>query len=460
MKNKRKDRNIKPLNFEREETAYDELPITIGGINKSLLILVEGETEQAYFDGLKSNIWIKEKLAGIKIRLMGSLDQMILEAVKERDQFEHIWFVYDNDKRNAFVIDRLFFEKIETKLPKNINKSLLQAFNEDLHSYFFSIYDFLQWLSTAMSHSDIVMYWDTIQHSAIKNEDFKKFQSMNPYLLIQKSDIFYDKVKAEYTNIYIQKAKKFNAHWKKFTTIAYSCISFEFWLLIHFEQNKTPFLWVNRDKDEAIDVVTYFKNHYCSEYSKGLNVKPDESNAYTCLKDDFKKKNLTFKEEQKVLFKVINAYRNSIWLKNEMADVLKRQNNKWYEVNPYIEGLDLLISNLLDLKKLDESIKYYDWDLIFSFDKGACMLAIVVNNNSNSSIVINNSHQSCFELVNDELTAYKPININVVNIVQSGTVLVEYDIPLENRDNLILQFKDPLGGTKKNKSASLLVLLD
>jgi hypothetical protein len=305
-------------------------------------------------------------------------------------------------------------------------------------------------------------FWDNIHHITAKNNDFEKWDDKNPYALFYKSEPFYNR-KAEVYAINIDKAKGFDPDWKKYTKLAYSAIAFEFWLLLHFEKNKLPFIWVDKGKDVAIDVVEYLRQHYQENYVKGT-VKEESSSpksvlacyAYDCLKDDWKKHNITLVDERKILLKIIQAYRNAQWLKQEMKPILERQNGKWYEVNPYIEGLDLLILELLNIEKVDTEIDYFGWKIRFGFDKESSKLSVQIEEMDGNYSLINDNSKECFKImtVGNE---YTPISIPNINTIETKSFSIQYNTisPCE-LENAILRFQDP---RTKSKSSKLLVLL-
>jgi RloB-like protein len=321
---KRKDKNRTPK-YQQDENSNEP--------EKSTLLLVEGLTEKGYFDKLKANAWLKNSLGNITIE-----EGKISDIENNRGKYQTIWLVEDNDKRNAFVLieNDLPFWKANCSLPNHILVKLEADYIDDNHRYFLSIYDYLQWLKTVLGAEFALDYWDTIQDlTPIKSREWQQFE-----------------------NRYMKNTGK------KQVKLAYSCVAFEFWLLLHFEQNKTPFLWVDKDKDATIDVVTYFKK-YRSNYEKG-DKKP--CNAYTCLYDDYTKSIQKADDDWTILYRIITACANAKWLRNEMQPILERQNGKWYEVNPYIFGLDTLLETLLNLHYCNQEIEYQGAIISFEFD--------------------------------------------------------------------------------------------
>lgn len=305
--NKRNDKTRKPKYVQDEEKLVAE---GIQNFGKTILLLVEGETEETYFEGIKKNSWFSPNLAGVNIKIAGNLGKAKEEAEKEKDNYAQVWIVSDNDKRNAFVLetnDIPFFENLTAEhLPIEILNKLKSVYNTDNHKYFLSIYDYLQWLKTAITHEQIVEYWDVIQHHTPERKwDFINF------------DKKYIQIKHEKVHL------------------AYSCIAFEFWLILHFEQNSTPFMWVEKNKGKDIDIFEYFKN-IITDYAKGTTLKkqPDRTikkigcTAYESMLNDYKKPFQTRDDEWAVILRLITAYKNTKWLHSEMKPILRRQNNK------------------------------------------------------------------------------------------------------------------------------------
>jgi len=446
-KNKRKDKN-KTLKSVEVNIPKSPTSLVSGGIGKRILILTEGETEKDYFTGIKNNSHLKNQLAGVQIEKSDSLVTMLWTAMKNRNEYNQIWLVCDNDKRNAFILNG-------AHLPL---RELEEHFDEDKHRYFFSIHDYLQWLESSLGANKTIEEWDSIQHKTTKNSDFEKYESRNPYKLFMESELFKNKEDKKYATINSSKSRQFDPEWKDFTQLAYACIAFEYWLILHFEKNKMPFLWVDKGKDETIDVFTYFRNYWNTDYAKGDN--ENQCTAYTCLLDNYKKNILTHDDEYQVIFRIIRAYLNTKWLESEMEPILKRQNYKWYEVNPYVKGLDELTAELLNIKSPSEEIKYFLWLLTFQFQYPNLNLNIVSNDYIYKEELIkdNINHKKCFEIRNTNNKRFLPIKIPTTQIAggEAKTISMSYDIPQKERTNLVLFFNDP---RQKSKSPLLIIPL-
>ena len=241
MPNKPPKRDRKTPKYRQDELLEEN---SINNFRKDILLLVKGNTEAAYFDKLRRNSYLDGSLASVKIEV--AHDIKTARAIEKDNKEAHtIWFVTDNDKGNAFVLGEktipFFTQLTDNQLPRLIREKLYSAYDSDKHNYFLSIHDYLTWVSSAIGAEDAILFWDRIQHhTPEKNRDFEKF-------IVAKNE---NETKLQ---------------------LAYSCIAFEFWLLLHFEQNNTPFLWVDKDKDITVDVMTAFKK--CrKEYEKGYFV--------------------------------------------------------------------------------------------------------------------------------------------------------------------------------------------
>lgn len=462
---KRKPRYIKNTEIEIEKQKNLET----GGIGKSILIIVEGLTEKNYFEGLKKNTILKNQLAGVNIEIKNSLVEMLWFAMEQHFNYEKIWLVFDNDKRNAFILDKNTFFNLEKKLPNLIFEKIKNAYQENYYNYFLSRYDYLQWLKSVLGTNDALEYWDIIQTITPKNKDFENFESKNPYKPFLESELFKSKQTEKYTSINTHKARKFDVDWKNYTEKAYSCIAFEFWLILHFEQNKNAFLWVEKEKSENIDAFTYYRNKWRADYVKGdEHVKKSETKkgkkevfqcvAYTSLLENYERllDEITVDEQYEILLKVITAYRNALWLQREMQPILERQNYKWYEVNPYVDGLEKLVAELLNIKNSCEEISYFELGLKFNFSNN--LLLLEIQNDNSSSLILNNHAKKSFVIRNFKNKTFEPENIATVQIQRGEHKIIEirYAIPIIEQQNLMLHFKD---FRSRIKSSELIVLL-
>jgi hypothetical protein len=426
---KRKDKNKKPR-YQALET-WENIDADQPSLGESLLLWVEGETEAAYFEKLKQNIWMANRLAGVRVEVVGDLGAA-LKKIKDAKE-EPDWIVADNDKQNAFILEEKghpFFENLgDSQIPSQIRDLLAEAYQQDWHNYFLCIHDYLQWLKSVLGPDQAIEYWDRIQfftpHKERLLDVFDSKYLKNPESKIQ---------------------------------LAYSCVAFEFWLLLHFEQNKTPFLWVNQGKSVEVDVIECLKT-FRRDYEKGSHSEKSNiekpCNAYTCLYDDYTKAFPTRNDDWRVLTRMFTACQNAHWLRNEMQPMLDRQSGKWYEVNPYVLGIDTLMAKLLNIKPLGESIDYFGLTLQFHFDPQLMhlMLQIAVNDGEGFEM----SNPSCFMIRNAEGQSFvpNPFDFELPNANTPLTIKYEENRPVG--DLLVLVFKDPRA---RAKSSQMFIILN
>jgi hypothetical protein len=429
MKTKRKDKTRKAKYQQSEHKAEESGDIE--SLGKSLFLLVEGETEAVYFEKLKQNPHLKQRLAGVDVKSGGNFKSAD-EACSQQSKGKHVWLVSDNDKRNAFILEENgspFFRNLtDEQLPKAIRDRLNAAYDSDRHNYFLSISDYFSWLKEAIGINNMVEFWDKIEHFTPKK--------------VKEFDTFFN--------------PKFNQNKEPKFKIAYSCIAFEFWLILHFEQNDTPFLWVDKGKDKSIDVVTYFRNLLKENqiYGKGSN---NLCNAYTCLYPDYQKEDKPTKDDEwQVLIRIFNAIQNAAWLRNKMLPILKRQSRKWWEVNPYIEGLDVLMKELLNIKPLGEPVEYSDLTVKFDFDSQSAQLTLEIDNVSNA-FSISVEHASFFKVKDGNGNEYEPTFEGICEFPNSKIpVKFQYHNLQDSVSPLVLIFKDP---RIRSKSGQLFFIL-
>lgn len=436
-KMKRKDKTRKPNNQHIQEDANGK-ELSEYGLGKNILLLVEGETEEVYFEGIKNNSWLRNNLAGIDIEKVGNLGKA-KERVKEEyknSKYGKIWVISDNDKRNAFVLeekDMLFLETIpdESHLPKHILEKLKRAYQSEINRYFLSIYDYFQWLKTVITADEIVEYWDVLQHyTPHKNRELADFD------------------------------ENYQVQYKEKVSLAYSCIAFEFWLILHFEVNMTPFLWVEHDKGGHINAFDHLKT-LVPHYVKGKAEKKTVAScsAYEILLEDYTKNIQTRDDEWNVIIRLVKAYQNTVWLQKEMKPVLKRQSGKWYEVNPYVLGTNDLIADLLNLKKIETPIDYFGLQLKFAFDAGNKQVSLWVENKEDDTIIINQTHHASFFKIRIGNYEYMPQLKTFLQLDgkgRSGSIDLFYHYQVEEDIPLVLVFND---FRSRSKSTQLLVLL-
>jgi hypothetical protein len=390
-----KTRKLKPAivkDVNPQEVAYEEVILlyrTDGDRtpNKRILILCEGETEIEYFEQLKLNTALAHRLAAVLIEPIiykpsdNSLTGLVWEAMQRKrtearkgNPFNSIWIVFDNDERNSFKLDESTLLRLQGKLSTPIYNLIATHENE----FFLSEYDYIQALNT----------WTipTAQHQIIienttKHQHFEDYFDANPRQLFLNSDGTFDTQNGK-------TERNFDANWQQYIKFAYTCMSFENWILLHFEQNKTTF----RKPDNVID---YLQTHHAPNYEKGYALSHKPISAYTCLHQL-----ISQDKDQIALEKIETAIENTAWLKNEMQPSVNRQNDKVYEVNPYV-----MVDNLL-IELLDKNTKYHTLNFGQVFDNQSLSLittqntdqtvSLTIENKTNDNLLINNGNFQTF----------------------------------------------------------------
>jgi hypothetical protein len=419
--NKRTDKNKKVAKYREINEPFDTPNGNTNG--KSILLLVEGETEEVYFDKLRSNQWLANSLSGVIIIKTDNFSKALEITKNKYKNYPEISIVTDNDKRNAFVLierELPFWKQQNIDLSDEIKAQLHNAFDDEKHRYFLSIYDYLQWLNQAIGAENVIEFWDKINFlTPIKNREF-----------------------ADYKNGIFLENKKI--------PLAYSCISFEFWLILHFQKNKTPFIWVEKGKNENIDVFTFLQT-ICPNYKKGGATK--SCNAYTCLYEDYTKRHQTLEDDWLIIYRIVQACKNVKWLRDEMQPILERQCGKWFEVNPYVLGFDTLMANLLNLKSCNVQFEYFELDLKFTF---IAPNKVEIFIRTQDSIVINQNHKNCF-MVKSKSKDFLPTFENCSFPNDNPVLTLTYEITnTDIGETLVLIFKDP---RQRSRSTQLMVLL-
>lgn len=128
--------------------------------------------------------------------------------------------------------------------------------------------------------------------------------------------------------------------------IGFTSRSFEHWLLLHFEKNKTQF-----SSSECKDGK---KNPIGCNSAQGCMGKiclAGYIRTKTPLKD-YQKSNS--KEDQKIMMELLlqpkylkKAFENAIWLRNEIQNDNALKEKKYYELNPYTD-VDILVKKLIE----------------------------------------------------------------------------------------------------------------
>jgi RloB-like protein len=362
--------DVKPVSNElKQQTSQDiitrkdnEQPF-----RKKILIVGEGPTEAAYFEGLYSEKDIRNKYR-FDVKVLpdpyeprgykgSSVKGLLYTAMQEqkKTKYDEVWIVSDNDEENGYKLDYMSLGRIKELVPEHIYEKL-KAFqinemvvrgkekekNEHLRiRYFLCRTDYEIFLTENILDTENLPYLDIIVTNTTKKRDFTDLFDGNL------NTFFYDR-----DGVFMAKnsigevkfhEKYFDAALLKKIKIAYSCISFEHWILLHFEKNNHSF-YNSREIIKHFDVKKYFDK----EFSKGWYL-------YEQLKLE--------KPSQLVkhFFKQAHqAIRNNVWL-NAMMQSEINKGKTFYEVNPYSDVF-WLTSLLLNtpIIDIDKPISYRD----------------------------------------------------------------------------------------------------
>lgn len=313
-------------------------------LRENILIVCEGETEAAYFEGLCTILGInanfeieilpqKEKTDGHK---GSSVKGLLYEAMKKvkTKSYDHVWIVTDNDEENAYKLDKNSLYKIKPNVPVHIYDRLLLAQKVAINvrqeeeekyriRYFLNYSDYESFLKNQILSSNELNYMPSIIQATIKKHDFSELYSLNP-------NAFFLDNKGLFINSNDFEEKYFDANWRKHIKIVYTCIAFEHWILLHFEMNIQPFY-------NSREIIQYFdtKNYFNSTYDKGWYLYENRENATI-----------------KAFFKSVHkAITNNLILNTQMQPQIA-QGKHFYEVNPYSD-VNILAHYLLNSQHIE-----------------------------------------------------------------------------------------------------------
>jgi len=211
---------------------------------------------------------------------------------------------------------------------------------------------------------------------------------------------------------------------RKKVHIAFSSISFEHWILLHYEKNRTPF-------PKSQNVIDYLDDRaYYPDYQKAKSV------IYPKIKD-----------------KVKNAIENAAWLRHNMQNELKQNGGKIYEVNPYTD-MDRLVSVLLNYNqkiiwgKIGEFASLEG--LYIKIEKyeerqNDLLVEIVMRNNHKSYTHLENNNSQNFYLTDNKEQRFDFTIQKAVIIAKNETKNFELIFPksaASNDTKLNFQFKN------------------
>jgi len=426
-RNKRKEskRKIKPAKtrqaqqYESDEGEFQSKKEKKQNFNKRYLILCEGETEKAYFSGLKNNILLKEKFRAVQIEIIApsnkknvnpkktlldnSLKGMVWEAMqrkrkadKQRNSYDEIWLVIDNDERNSYIISK----KTIFQTKKLLSKLQSDQFATYLNAFFLSNRHYIEFLQTEIGLTKKLT--EEILLSTDKNHLFEEYEHVNPKKQFYTNSKF---TYGQHRTKNIPKEKDFDSSWKNWLQKAYSCRTFENWLILHFEACKISFTTSQEtnitvgdpsNPKNSIHHLWTFVPNYCKGFDKPRSGK---ISAYNILKPQPFNKYETEVEAQAVIDKVNTAILHSFWLRKEMKPKLTLQGGRYYEINPYTD-INYLLSTLLEKEviygSLGHSIEFAELTITILNSFANEFQVTLINHSSNKRVLINNSNKEVF----------------------------------------------------------------
>jgi hypothetical protein len=290
-------------------------------IRKRFLILCEGETEQAYFEGIKNNLLFKELLSGVQVQ--------VVAPTHKAERFDKERHLYDNS------LQGLIWEAMQRK---RVAQNKKNPYDE---------------------------IWIVVDDDDDRKRLFDLFENSDPKAL------FYEGNRLNYGQHRSENKPKeagFDPKWKNYVKMAYSCRAFEVWILLHFEH----FLTVYTTSKNIIDRIKI----YAPLYEKGIcdvkNGRKTTANAYEILRDTPIVTYETTDNAQFVSDKIILAIENTAWLKKEQQYLVTQNNHRFWGVNPFTT-VDELLNALLEresikFERLGQKIIEQDWFSMIEWD--------------------------------------------------------------------------------------------
>lgn len=310
------------LPFIKREEGERNLPPTI-------LIVCEGETEASYFHALKDILGSKLKMGleilpeKMKQSNFSALSTLLDVAIKKMQQQEYheVWLLTDNDEDAAYKLDNASIQRIAlvndnwaNSLRQNqyVNLNVRSEETEKTRIRYFlnqSKYDsFLKDLLPDSSPDDRL----EIIARTRKNNSFEQFE--NDRLA------FYQKNKQKQAS---SKIKKQLAQIK----IAFSAISFEHWLLLHYEYSQSAFY-------NSREYLLYFDEKNYLSYIDAKGPQYFKKGFFLYEKKDLLQNFFASAES--------SAIPNAIRLENDYVRPLINSGLKYYEINPSSDVFQLL----------------------------------------------------------------------------------------------------------------------
>lgn len=340
---------IVPQVIRKTSRKTDETPLY-----KQMLIVCEGETEAGYFkaltEGVENQMLIevdvlptilpKEKRKEESSDGYSSLRALFVVALgkmKEK-KYDEVWVVTDNDEQNAYKLNQNVIDMVKNQISEEWGNQLklhqkhtltIRADEKEedkeriryfLHKAEYEI--FLKNIFPNINKADI----NRLVELTEKKRDFD-------YLEMDRKTL------VETDNQTLNKAEQKNLDRIK---IAYSAISFEHWLLLHFEYNTTAFY-------NSKEYLYYFDNKgYFGTIAQDGNFTNKFKKGYY-LYDQRKRLKSFFECCENI------AIYNSLQLCETYARSQIARGFRYFEVNPYC-NIHHLIGALIDVEflRMDE----------------------------------------------------------------------------------------------------------
>jgi RloB-like protein len=419
------------------------------------LILCEGETEKAYFDLLKYKIL--PEMSAIDVEIInpsaGNLKPLVQEAMLKQAQqgkynkYDAIWIVIDNDECNSYKLDDITLNHLKNEIPETVYEALkanqkyelnvphyfLKEDDKIRQRFFLSKEDYRGFLEAILKTEAVETEMiNTIIAKTQKRIEFEQYYDTNPKALFtDKHGIF-------------QFDGTFDARWKNYVHLAYSCMAFEHWLVLHYERCKTAF-------NNSSEICSYIREKaYLSNYRKG-----DYLYETFCKIAEPSPKHPQKQQGYETIYKPFadsiqnNAViQNNIWLNLQMQTSIRRQMGRIYEVNPYstiyelvskFTGISFLFSNqkttfsrFHDIQLLDRN---GNWELYFIYKHKSPIKAKRIQT---ELLTLYDFEKQVFLNVADKMM----INTNEQIIRNEGVIILKWlksDLP--TADNCFLRLK-------------------
>jgi hypothetical protein len=323
--------------------------------------------------------------------------------------------------------------KANQKYELNVPHYSLKAAEKIRQCFFLSKEAYRDFLETILKKQSIESTMiDTIIAKTQKRVEFEQYYDRNP--------------KALFTNKHgiFQFDGTFDAHWKNYVHLAYSCMAFEHWLVLHYERCKIAF-------NNSSEIGSYIiEKSYLVNYQKG-----DYLYEAFCKIAEPSPKNPQKQRDYETIYKPFadsiqnnTVIQNNIWLNLQMEPFIRRQMGRIYEVNPYSTiyelvskfiGISFLFSNqkttfsrFHDIQLLDRN---ENWELHFIYKHKS---PIKANRIQTELLTLYDFEKQAFLKVADKMI----INTNEQIIRNEEVIILKWlksDLP--TADNCFLRLK-------------------